>query len=272
MVIAQHLSLTLLTVALGLGLVLGLIYVRCVLRFVLVDAVIQQEAAVGRAWKSLKDFGRSYFLWLVGVGGTILAMASGVAVASFRYLHLAPRADNPAWITPLLLVAALVAVVFLGLLVAILITLTDDCVVPLIYADRISLPAAWSMVWSIARRDPGTFFVYLVLRFALSMGIGITVLFILFPILMGMLSGALITAALVILALRMVGLAWGWNPVTILLGATGLFIFSLLLFVLLSVAGMPGQVYLQNYGICFVASRVPSLATVCQAAAPRRPH
>jgi MFS family permease len=273
LIIAQHLSLTLLAVALGLGLVLGLIYVRCVLRFVLVDAVIQREAVVGRAWKSLSAFGRSYFFWLLGVVGTILAMASGMVLASFRYLRSAPEAANPVWVASLLLVAVLVAVVCLGLLVAILITLTDDCVVPLMYADRIPFPTAWKMLWHISRRDPGTFFFYLVLRFALSMGIGITVLFILFPVLMGMSSGALVTAAFIILALRMVGLTWAWNPVTILLGATGLFIFSLLLFVLLSVAGMPGQVYLQNYGIRFIASRVPSLNALCQAAATtRRPH
>jgi hypothetical protein len=62
--------------------------------------------------------------------------------------------------------------------------------------------------------------------------------------------------------------------VTIILGGIALFIFSLLLFALLSVAGMPGQVYLQNYGIRFIASRVPSLDALCRAsaAAGRRPR
>jgi len=64
-----------------------------------------------------------------------------------------------------------------------------------------------------------------------------------------------------------VGLAWAWNPVTFVLGALALGIFSSLLFALLSIIGMPGQVYLQNYGVRFIASRVPSLATLCRAAA-----
>ena len=54
------------------------------------------------------------------------------------------------------------------------------------------------------------------------MGISVAVLFVLFPVLMGLSSGALVTAALVILALRVVGLAWAWNPVTIVLGALAL--------------------------------------------------
>jgi hypothetical protein len=167
-----------------------------------------------------------------------------------------------------LLVTELVGVVGIGLLVAILITLTDDLVAPLMYADGISLPAAWRIVWKISRRDPGTFLFYLVLRFAVGMGISIAVLFVLFPVLMGLSSGALVTAALVILALRLVGLAWAWNPVTIFLGALALCILTVLLFAVLSVVGMPGQVYLQNYGVRFIASRVPSLWTLCRASGP----
>jgi hypothetical protein len=246
--------------------------VRCVLRFVLVDAVIKQNAAVGTAWKGLQSSGRSYFYWLVGVAGAIFVLAAGMAIASFRYLSPARDLGIPVWVASLLFVTSLVAVVFIGLLVAVLITLTDDFAVPLMYADGISLPAAWRVVWRIYRRDPGAFYLYLFLRFALSMGIGIIVLFILFPVIMGVSSGALVTAALVILALRVVGLAWTWNPVTILLGAVALLIFSLLLFALLSVAGMPGQVYLQNYGVRFIASRAPSLHALCRAwnAAGRR--
>ena len=100
------------------------------------------------------------------------------------------------------------------------------------------------------------------------MGISIAVLFVLFPVLMGLSSGALVTAALVILALRVVGLAWAWNPVTIFLAALALCIFTGLLFALLSVVGMPGQVYLQNYGVRFIASRVPSLGALCRASVP----
>jgi len=85
---------------------------------------------------------------------------------------------------------------------------------------------------------------------------------------MGLSSGALVTTALVILALRMVGLAWAWNPLTIFLGVVALGLLTGLLFALLSVVGMPGQVYLQNYGIRFIASRVPSLEALCRASAP----
>jgi hypothetical protein len=269
LVIAQHPTLIVPAVLLSLGLVLGLIYARCIFRFVLVEAVIKQDVALEAAWKRLKSFGHSYFLWLLGVVGAILAIVSGITIVSLRYLSPLPGTGHPWWVASVLLVTELLTVVFIGLLVAILITLTDDLVAPLMYADRISLPVAWGMVWRIWRRDPDSFLFYIVLRFAVSMGISIAVLIVLFPILMGLSSGALVTAALGILILRMVGLVWAWNPITIFLGALALCIFTVLLFALLSVVGMPGQVYLQNYGVRFIASRVPSLGALCRASGPR---
>jgi hypothetical protein len=265
LMMAEHLSLIVLAVTLILGLVLALLYVRCVLRFVLVDAVIKQDVALGPAWRDLQPCGRAYFFWLLGVLSTLVLMASFVAVLSFPPLSSSRAESRPSWLAALLLVTALALVVVVGLIVAVAITLTDDLVVPVICAERISLPAAWRRVWKLARTDTGTFVLYVALRFVVSMAVSVAVLFFLFPVLMGLSSGAVIIAALIILALRVVGFAWAWNPVTILLGVVALLLLTSLLFVLLSVAGMPGQVYLQNYGVRFIASRVPSLEARCRA-------
>jgi hypothetical protein len=265
MVMVEHASLIVLAVVLSVALVLGLIYVRCVLRFVLIDAVIRQQVEVKEAWKRLESQGRTYFLWLVGVVDAVLMVVCIAAIISFRYLNVLRADGQPEWLVSLLLITELVMVVGIGLLVAIIITLTDDLVAPLMYAEHITLPAAWKIVWKMSRRDSPTFIFYVVLRFAVGMGVSIGVLLVLFPLLMGLSSGGLVTAALVILALRVVGLAWAWNPVTMALGAIALGIFTGLLFALLSVIGMPGQAYLQNYGVRFIASRVPNLAALCRA-------
>jgi hypothetical protein len=265
--LAQHSSLIALAVILSLAMILGLIYVRCVFRFILIDAVIRQNTAVRESWKSLNSYGRAYFLWLLGVVGVVLALLFGAAIVSFRCLGLIRAAGHPEWVVSLLVVVELVVVVCVGLLGAIAITLTDDLVAPLMYAEKISLPLAWRIIWRMSRRDSATFLFYIVLRFAVGMGISIAVLFVLFPVLMGLSSGAMVTAALVVLGLRAVGMAWAWNPVTMVLGALALAVFTGLLFALLSVVGMPGQVYLQNFGVGFLASRVPSLQALCRTSA-----
>jgi hypothetical protein len=267
LIITQHLSLIVMVVTLSVLFVLALIYVRCVLRFILVEAIIKQEVAIGEAWRDLQPLGRTYFFWLLGVLGTVFVLATGVVIGSFPYLGSARLPGHSPRVSSLLQLTVLTAVVLAGLLVAVAITLTDDWVVPLIYAERISFPAAWRKVWRVGRRDPRTFLNYLGFRFAVSIAISLAVLVFLFPVLTGISSGALVATALVILALRLAGLAWAWNPATVLLCAVALLLFTGLLFLLLSVAGMPGQVYLQNYGVRFIASRTPSLEALCRASA-----
>jgi hypothetical protein len=42
-------------------------------------------------------------------------------------------------------------------------------------------------------------------------------------------------------------------------------LLSAVLVILLSVVGMPGQVFLQGFGLRFIAARSPSLKTLCSA-------
>ena len=265
MIMAGHVSLIVLGVILSVGSILGLIYLRCMFRFILVDAVIRQKVAVAEGWGRLRPLGRSYFLWLVGVSTLLLSAASGAALVSYLYLNRIREAGYPDWIGSVLLATELAAVVGAGLLFAVIVTLTDDLVAPVMCAEGIKLRAAWRILWKLLRRDAGAFLYYLVLRFAVGMGISIAVLVVLFPLLMGLSTGTLVAAALGVVVLRALGLEWVWNPATISLGALGLGVFTAVLFALLSVVGMPGQVYLQNYGVRFIASRVPSLQNLCNA-------
>jgi hypothetical protein len=150
-------------------------------------------------------------------------------------------------------------IVLLGLLVALLIMLSDDLVVPLMYADRLPLPMAWRKLWQKMCQDPTSFAVYILLRFLLSVGVSVAVLLFLVPLLVGFFSGAIIVAAVVVMALHLVGLMWVWSLPTISLALGALTLLSALLVILLSGVGMPGQVFLQDFSLRFIAARFPSL-------------
>lgn len=259
---AQNLWLITLAIALGLSLGLALLYLRSVFRFVLVDSLVKQEVSPGAAWTAVRPLGQSYFFWLLGTLAVLGAIFSAAVVAAFPYLRSATAEGSHLLVVSLILLAILAAVTLVGLAVALLIALTDDLVVPLMYAERLSLPATWSKVWKTLRRDLGSLVAYTLLRFAVSIGVGVAVLFFLFPVLVGVFSGAIISGALVVLGLRLVGVAWVWNPLTIILALVALMVLSGLILLLLSVVGMPGQVLLQAFGMRFVASRFPSLEAV----------
>jgi hypothetical protein len=263
--IEQHPSLIFLTVVFALALGLSILYLRSVFRFMLVDSLVNREVALGRAWLHLHPLGESYFWWLAGTLGGLATVFSLMVIVALPGLQ-APSTSAPGKLFATASLAVILPlIVLIGLAVALLIMLTDDLVVPLMYADRLPLLSAWRKLWQKMRQDPTSFAVYVLVRFLLSVGVSVAVLLFLVPLLVGLFSGAVIVAAVVVLGLHWVGLAWVWSLPTITLTLAALTLLIALLVVLLSGVGMPGQVFLQDFGLRFIAARSPSLAALCAA-------
>ncbi len=258
----HHLWLIILVSLLGVSVGLIFLYLRAVLRFVLVDAILKEDVFVGRAWAANRSLGRSYFLGLLATlvfVGTALAVGAVVAFPHLRAAAATGIRSIAFWVE---LVSMLLADVIVGLMLALVITLTDDLVVPIMYAERLPLFAAWRKLWKSLRTEAGAFAVYVLLRFGVALAVGVAVLFSLFAVLVCLFSGAIITGALAVLALRLLGVMWTWNSLTITLASMALLLLIGALLILLSVVGMPGQVLIQDFGIRFIASRVPSLKSL----------
>jgi len=261
--IGQHPSLLILVIVVAVALGLGVLYLRSLFRFVLVDSLVNREVSLGRAWFALRPLGESYFRWLAStLAGLVAAFALMVIVALPGLQAVSAPGPGKLFATAsLALILSLIVLV--GLAVALLIMLTDDLVVPLMYADRLPLPSAWKVLWQKMRVDPSSFGVYILLRFLLSVGVSVGVLLFLVPLLVGLFSGSIIVAAVVVLALHLLGLTWAWSLPTIVLAVLALLVVGSLLIILLSTVGMPGQVFLQDFSLRFIAARAPSLATLC---------
>jgi hypothetical protein len=85
-------------------------------------------------------------------------------------------------------------------------------------------------------------------------------------LLISVFSAAIIVAATVVLALHLVGLTWVWNVPTVALASLALAVFIAVLVILLGLVGMPGQVFLQDFSLRFIAARSPSLNALCATA------
>ena len=264
--LARHPTLLVLTTALAVALGVTLVYFRALFRFALVDSILRREAHLRRAIRELRPVARSYFRWLLGtliVMGAILATGALVALPSLRTANGQPLPSS------ILVAAILLGEVLLGFLAALGITLTDDLVVPIIYAERLTVLPAWGRMLKELRAEAGAFTLYILLRFVVSVGVGIAVLFFLFPALVALFSGAIIVAVVVVIALHLVGLAWVWNAVTVALAGATLLLLMALLLALMGVAGMPGQVFLQTFGLRFMAPRIPALARLWETLTPQ---
>jgi len=257
--IGSHLWLVVLVILLGISLSVGVLYVRSIFRFILVDTIVTGEISVRAAWSRLRALGRSYFRWLLG-----LVLSAGIALAItafvvFEFLRSAAAAGTSSLMFSVVLVGILLLTAMVGLVLMVIVTLTDDLVVPLMYAEQIPLGAAWRKLARCLHSEAGAFTLYVLLRFVVSLGVAVLVLLLLFPVLFSVFSGVMLAVGLVVLGLKMVGLAWVWNGATVLVaGAAGLLLTGFLV-VLLSAAGMPGQVLLQGFGMRFASPRFPSV-------------
>jgi hypothetical protein len=253
-----HLFLVVGAAVLCIGLALGLVYIRSVLRFVLVDLILKGgRSRLRQAYVEIRPLAHSYFLWLLGclTLGVVLLTVGGIG--GMRYLRSAvtPRGSVGLSISLVLIFAVLI----LGALITgILIALTDDLAVPIMYAERLTLLPAWRKLAGCLRGEPGAFATYLLVRFGISMLVGVVLLLFLFPLLLSLFSGSLVLAVVIVVIARFAGFAWVWNPVTLVLASAGLVLLTIIQLVLLSVIGMPGQILLQDYGMRFIGARVPS--------------
>ncbi len=269
--VTRNMGLSILVVVLALGFAVSLLYLRAVFRFSLVDALVKRDDHALPVWRHLRALGESYFFWLLGTLALMGVTFSAVAITAFPYLRSATAAGDHNSFVELLLLALLAAVALTGLLVALLIMLTEDLVVPIMYAEQSPLAAAWRKLAQTLRREPRALMIYILLRLLVSVGVSVAVLFFLFPILVTLFSGAIIVAALIVLSLHLLGGVWAWNSFTILLAVAAGLLLSTMLLMVLGVVGMPGQVFIQDFGLRFIASRYPSFQSVWRASgAPDR--
>ncbi len=263
--LAGHAWLAIPIVALGLAAGLALLYVRALGRFVLVDSILGREVRIRRAWRSNRRLGRSYFIFLAG-GLAILGVAFGIlTLALFPHLQMWAL-ERPPWF-PLVVAGLLGAIILTATVVALAIMLTDDIVVPTMYAERIGLARAWGELLRWMSREPATFGLYILARIGLAVVTGAAVLVFFFPMLLAIFSGVLLAEGLGRFALGALGVAWLWNAGTLALATAAAGAVSAMLLAALSLAQMPAQVFLQDFGIQFIASSVPSLAALINPAA-----
>jgi len=262
--VIAHVSLIAVVAFAAASLFVGILYLRSIFRFALVDAIAQREVRIRSSLRRTRRSGRSYFRWLLGIvaGITSLLLSGGILV--YPHLRAAAAVGLHSLSFWVMLVGVLVVDILIGLVVALVIVLTDDFVVPIMYAEGLALLAAWAKLLPKLRSEPRAFAVYVLLRFTVALLTSVVTLFLLFPILLGLFSGAIISGALVVLVLHFFGVFWSWNPLTGALTVAGLAMLISLVLAVLSVVAMPAQVFIQDFGICFIAARFSSVQDVLQ--------
>lgn len=153
----------------GLALLVALLWVRCRGRFMFLDNVVRDRAAVARPWADCRATGQSLFWWSLGFGIVawlflVLAFAPAVALAiSALRTHAWGRSIAAAvGITLPLLLGWLVVVSYVRLYL-------HDFIVPIMHRHGLRATDAWRRFGALWAGSGGTLLLYGLFRMLLAL-------------------------------------------------------------------------------------------------------
>ena len=163
-----------LVVILMLGIVLGWVGARG--KFIFLDDVLHERAAIVEPWKRFRRIGNSLFLFQLLVGSGFLAVFLVLFGGLVRTVLLSIWRDGtfPDFEPWSFVIPALIAVP-LWLVALILFTLSKHFVVPIMWKHDLGAIAAWKRFGPLLTDRPGAFVVYLL--FLLALGIALLAAF-----------------------------------------------------------------------------------------------
>lgn len=177
---AEHapLILSLFAVILVVFIPLGLLFtwIRSRGKFIFLDNVVHNRAAIVAPWKKYRKQGNSLFGWTLCIGLISLVLLALVFVPGILMAwplitvqtHLALGISGIA-MSGLLLIAYVFFFAYLGLF-------TYDFIVPLMLKHDLRIMEAWSRFTAVMRPNFGKFMIYGLVRYLLSMGVGVVLL------------------------------------------------------------------------------------------------
>jgi len=161
-------------VALGISLVVSWVSSRG--KFMFLDNVLQVRALIKEPWQRYRAQGNSLFLFVVCFGLFVLAVLAtfiivGVVIA---WPDIGRRTFGLYALLSVLLCGGFIAC-FLVALACVSVCL-KDFVVPIMVFQSCRVMTAWSRFWELLRAHPGSFMLYLLFRFVLTLAAGILTL------------------------------------------------------------------------------------------------
>ncbi len=160
--------------SIALGLVAAWAHARG--KFMYIDNLIHNRALVSQPWEEHRVQGNSLFLWNVCVGLLALPFA-GLILAPLAIHFIQLHGAKPEFgglLGPILL--TVLGALLLAILFGLLGFLTNEFIVPVMKKRGLKAVAAWKLALPQMRAVAGSIFLYILLRIALAMAIGATLM------------------------------------------------------------------------------------------------
>jgi len=250
-------------------------YIGSVMRFVFVDAVVRDRTGIREGWHEHKSRGLSYFAFQLVVGLLtffvfVIIIGAPILLAVNAGIF-GPNHGNAAFEVGLIvaIIAGVFLLIALAIAVAVVMGLTRDLVVPIMYVRGLGVREGWAVFWALAKGDAVGVIVYLLLKLVLAIGAGIAGAIV---VLLGLVVLAIPLGIIGLIGYAAVAashLTWSWYWLIAII-PTGLallvgigYYFNLLL--------LPIPVFFQAYALKFLGYLDESLVTLADIPPPALP-
>lgn len=156
----------------GLFLVL-LFWIGARAQFMFLDNVVRRRIAVREPWREFREQGNRFFgfyAWVASVPLLIVVLILLAALVAFWPDLMAGQ--WPAWQRFLPWSGAMIVMMLFSIVWSVGLLLYRDFGVPILYVENCTATEAAWRLWGIVRTSPGRCFLYLVVRIALALSLG----------------------------------------------------------------------------------------------------
>ena len=239
-------------------------YLNCRFRFIMMDAVLTADPNIERGWREYATQANSFFLfWVVLMLASWTGLYFAVILPLWRVFKSGALSQGaPLEVLFTIIGGAVLKIVLFGLVFAIITTLANDFVVPILAVTNCSIADAFVRLKDMIAAETGSFAGYLGMKFLLHIAAGILigVLFLIgFLVLLVPCIILSVVGAFIVAALKSAGIGG------VILGAVlvGLFVLIVvaLVFLLALMSIAPRAVFFTAYALYFMGRRLPGLRT-----------
>ncbi len=253
------------------ALMLLFLYINSVLRFVLFDAVLRGDARIIEGWKRWRAAGRRFFVWQFLLA--ILAWAVAVSCIGLPLLILFKNNHIGFWhIDATGIVVLVLTGIFwflLAVVVAVIVVLAKDFVVPIMALEGVGWQEGWSRFFGIARGHASEYVIYFLMKIVLRIAAGIAhgivvflvIIILIIPTLVLVLSGVAVGA----------GAATVVKALLITIGIVGALLLFSFIIAFSALTGAPIAFFFPSYAIYFFAGRYEPLGRIVFPTPPPMP-
>ena len=270
--LGNYIPLIVIVVIIALAIAVTFIYLFCRFRFILFDTVLSADANIERGWSRYRRQAHRYLgFWLIYTFIAWGALFFIVVLPLWRaYKHGVFQSDDFLSSFLRLLVPIMLGVMALAVAGAIVSSLANDFVIPMLALDDLPMSRAWAELKTAIAAEPGAWAGYLGMKLLLSIAAGIItsiaafaagLICLLLLLIPGIVIGILV--AIITKALGPVGLVLG-----ILAAIIGIAALMILLFILGLMATAPNAVFFTAYSLYFFGGRYPKLGGMLWPEAP----